>query len=60
MICVDWYCLKIKKKGVFPVHKIKFGERKTPHVEGLLFAIKSSNRWVLEEKEEKWEKKRKH
>ena len=31
---------EIKKKGVFPMHKIKSGERKTPHVEGLLFAIK--------------------
>ena len=30
------------------MHKIKFGERKTPHVEGLLFAIKISNRWVFE------------
>ena len=32
--------IKKKKKRVFPVHKIKSGERKTPHVEGLLFAIK--------------------
>ena len=29
------------------MHKRKFGERKTPHVEELLFAIESSNRWVF-------------
>ena len=40
-MCMDWHCLKLKKKKGFLVHKIKFGERKTPHVEGLLFAIKN-------------------
>ena len=30
------------------MHKIKFGERKTPHVKELLFAIKSSDIWVFE------------
>ena len=36
------------------MHKINFGERKTPHVEGLLFAIKSSDIWVFEKGEKKW------
>ena len=38
-----WFCLKFKKR-VFPVDEIEFGERKTPHVEGLLFAIKKKKK----------------
>ena len=54
---MDWHCLKLKKKKGFLVHKIKFGERKTPHVEGLLFAIKISNRWVFERKRKNKDKR---
>ena len=39
------------------MHKIKSGERKTPHVEGLLFAIKISNRWVFERKRKNKDKR---
>ena len=39
------------------MHKIKSGERKTPHVEGLLFAIKISNIWVFERKRKNKDKR---